>query len=334
MKNGNNYWWLIFLVVFFLGSGDAAAIIIALIVILALIGALSRRSGNTASRSSSRTSTRYRSSSTSSQGRTRASRILSPSEMAKINVYLRRYFNSNETLQVADGILLKVHKGSYSSLSSLDIYRNGEYLGALEEFGTRYGDSYDAIIRLLLANAENGYVVRNDGVIDVTAEEHKKEAEQPKKEPAQKKEEKKKDCQYFIDEINRLNTDIPDEKISKGLYETTSLLRQIHDLEEKFPESRSKLDKLYDYYLPILIRILTQYESLQNVTTDPSYQDTYDKLNRTIGLINDAMRTIISSMTDEDFINLSADISTLEAVLQKDGYAGNGRMNPDKKEEK
>ena len=33
-----------------------------------------------------------------------------------------------------------------------------------------------------------------------------------------------------------------------------------------------------------------------------------NKLIRTIHLINDAMAKIISSMTDEDFINLSADI--------------------------
>ena len=47
---------------------------------------------------------------------------------------------------------------------------------------------------------------------------------------------------------------------------------------------------------------------------------------KTIALINQAMKTIISSMTDQDFINLSADISTLEAVLQKDGLAGDTGM--------
>ena len=46
-----------------------------------------------------------------------------------------------------------------------------------------------------------------------------------------------------------------------------------------------------------------------------------EKLKKTIGLINEAMKTIISGMTDRDFINLSADMSTLEAVLQKDGLA-------------
>ena len=38
------------------------------------------------------------------------------------------------------------------------------------------------------------------------------------------------------------------------------------------------------------------------------------------------MKNIISSMTDQDFINLSADISTLEAVLKKDGLTDQDQM--------
>ena len=324
-----NYWWLIFLCLFFIGSGSGAAFFAALIVILVVIGVLNNnnKKGNT------RTNTTYYRSSSSNPGRTRASRMYSPSQMAKINVYLRRYFNSYDALQVADGVVLKPHNHSYSSLSSLDIYRSGEYLGSLEEFGQRYASSYDAILKELAAKSENGYVVRNDNIVDVSVEPHKEEEKKaaPKKETEKK--EVRKGSQYFINELNRLNTNIPDEEISKGLDQTVSELQQIHDLEEKFPDSKEKLDKLYDYYLPILVRILNQYENLQNVTTDASYQETYQKLNRTIGLINDAMKTIISSMTDEDFINLSADISTLEAVLQKDGYAGDGMNSQKEKKE-
>jgi hypothetical protein len=130
-----------------------------------------------------------------------------------------------------------------------------------------------------------------------------------------------------MEEISRLNDDIPDEKISNGLYETCALLKQIQTLEERFPNSRNKLDKLYEYYLPILVRILKQYDNLQAAQTDPSYETTKEKLTRTITLINDAMKTIISSLTDQDFINLSADISTLEAVLQKDGLTSDGQIS-------
>ena len=99
-------------------------------------------------------------------------------------------------------------------------------------------------------------------------------------------------------------------------------MKQIQTLELKFPKSRTKLSKLYDYYLPILIRVLKQFENLQDAKFDENYQPVKDKLTKTIHLINDAMRTIISSMTDADMLNLSADLSTLEALLQKDGLTG------------
>ena len=38
------------------------------------------------------------------------------------------------------------------------------------------------------------------------------------------------------------------------------------------------------------------------------------------------MKTIISTLCEDDMINLSADISTLEAILKKDGLAGDDMM--------
>ena len=102
--------------------------------------------------------------------------------------------------------------------------------------------------------------------------------------------------------------------------------KQIDDLSKKLPNTKDKLNKLYEHYLPILVKILQQYESLQVATSDPAYGETKEKLSNTIQLINTAMKNIISSMTDQDFINLSADISTLEAVLKKDGLTDQDQM--------
>ena len=45
---------------------------------------------------------------------------------------------------------------------------------------------------------------------------------------------------------------------------------------------------MYEYYLPILVRILKQYDALQTAQTDPNYQETKEKLGKTVVLINDA----------------------------------------------
>ena len=234
----------------------------------------------------------------------------SAAQMAKINVYLRSWFKTRKSLPIGSNFDLRIHGQRYASLASLDVYRDNQLICSLNDFGRRYPDSYDEILNELVKISENG---KAEDVIDVEAKETKKE-------------ESKKGAQAFMDEIAALNSDIPDEGITNGLHETYALLKQIQNLEQRFPKSKDKLNKLYDYYLPILVRILRQYDNLQAAQTDPAYLETKEKLNRTINLINDAMKTIISSLTDQDFINLSADISTLEAVLQKDGLTSDGRM--------
>ena len=126
--------------------------------------------------------------------------------------------------------------------------------------------------------------------------------------------------------INSLNNDIPDEEISNGLFETSALLKQIDMLETKFPESSKKMQKMYDYYLPYLTRILQQYTNLQTVKSDANYERNVEQLKGTIKSINEALNTIIPSMSDSDFTNLSADMATLEALLRKDGLTGGIEM--------
>ena len=139
-----------------------------------------------------------------------------------------------------------------------------------------------------------------------------------------KAEEPSSSAQTYIDQINALNDTIPDEEISNGLFETCALLKQAQKLETTFPASKGKLKKLYEYYLPILVRILKQYDALQTAQTDPNYEETKEKLGKTVVLINDAMKNMIASYTDQDFINLSADMATLNAVLKKDGLTSDG----------
>ena len=309
-NRGNDFFWIIFLI-FIFGGGS----IFPMLLILGVVMAITIAAVNSSKRQEQRDSG-YRRGYTRTQNYYRPNQQkYTPAQMARVNVYLR-------SLPISDDISLRIHGQRYASLASLDVYRDGAFICSLSDFGRRYPDSYDEILRELVNLAEGQ---REPEIFEAEVTETQQKEEVKKEEP-KKEEEKKQSAQMFIDKINSLNDSIPDEDISNGLYETCALLKQIDTLEEKFPDSKDKLKKLYDYYLPIMVRILVQYDNLQAAKTDPSYEETRIKLNRTIQLINDAMKTIISSMTDQDFINLTADISTLEAVLQKDGLTSDGKM--------
>jgi len=317
-RGNSGFIWFIFLILLFSGGLGA---IFPLLLIVGVVMAITMGAVQTSNRQESIRNESYRR--TDNYYRAGSTQKYSAAQMAKINVYLRSWYRTRRSLPIGSNIDLRIHGERYASLASLDVYRNNTYICSLSDFGRRYPDSYNEILRELSSLAEQGHAPDAE-VIDVEATDRQQEQ---KKQEAPKKEEKKtKGSQDFINEINQLNDDIPDENISNGLYETCALLKQIQTLEERFPASRDKLKKLYEYYLPILIRILKQYDNLQAAQTDPSYETTKEKLTRTITLINDAMKTIISSLTDQDFINLSADISTLEAVLQKDGLTSDGQI--------
>ena len=321
MRRGNNSWWIWLILFIILGGGIGALLplflIIAVVVAIAMASVSSYKKQDSFTQNFSNFTTYKR------KGSYQRSESES-SKLAKINMYLRKYFRTRNSVTVIDNIELRLREEKFASLASLDVYRNNSLICSFNDYQRRYPESYSAIIEDLLRLSNNAPI--QDEVFDAEVVENSQQQEQPKQNTTKQT----KNSQYYIDEINGLNNDIPDEEISNGLYETCSLLKQIQTLEEKFPNSKDKLKKLYEYYLPILTKILKQYRDLQYAKTDPSYEETKNKLTRTIHLINDAMSKIISSMTDEDFINLSADISTLEAVLKKDGLTEEGTISATK----
>ena len=304
----NPFWFIIFLIIIIGNVADSIfpLLIIAGIVMLAAgisVNASKKKenSGYTTSGSYSRTSSNEN------------------QKLSRINAYLNKWFRSNHSMYIGSDLELVLSGNNYSSFQDLDVYKNHSYLCKVNEFQNRFPDSYRIVVNDLYERANSEFHDAQNDIVDVEATVNEEKPKTEKKaEPTQ--------AEKFINEINSLNTNIPDEQISKDLFETCAYLKQIDELSKKLPNTKEKLSKLYEHYLPILIKILKQYESLQSAVTDPSYEETREKLSNTIQLINTAMKNIISSMTDQDFINLSADISTLEAVLKKDGLTDTDQL--------
>ncbi len=316
-RRKNDFWW-IFLLVIFLGSSSLFPLIVILGVVLAIAYLAVKQNEKKEQQD-------YRS--TRATNRTvsyRAKNMLTASEIARINVYLRQHFRDHEAFQI-DEYTFALSGSRYTNFDSLDVFENRQLIGTFGELASRRSEFYESMLMELLQMASSGAAPKAD-VIDVVATPHKQPTPTPKPKPAPAPKEPENRADSFIDKINGLNNTLVDEDISNQLYTTTALLTHIKGLELNFPDSSSKLDKLYEYYLPILVDILTQFNRLQNVKTDPNYEQSREKLTRTIALINNAMNSIIASMSDQDFINLAADMSTLEAVLQKDGFSKEATM--------
>ena len=225
-------------------------------------------------------------------------------DLNKIDKKLANYFKHNISLPVVDDISLTTQSGKFTTADQLYLTYKDEKICKLGEFNSQYRDVYKKIMDLLLV-----FSTKDEDFLkaDVKVEEPKKKN-------------KLSSGEKYIERINELNNSIPQEEITNGLYQTCDLLKQLKYLTEN-KDDNPKVTKLYDYYLPILVSALEKYKKLQDSKViNDDFKQTEAGLIKTIVLINEALKTIIGSMQEDDYMNINADVSTLQSLLKKDGY--------------
>lgn len=236
-----------------------------------------------------------------------------------VNNYLEDLFLDVNSVEIGENVYLKPD-GKFINADDCYLYYGEEKIGKLKELNKYYPNSYHDVYDVLLSKSYH------DSAQTVYRETRvKKESAEEKKEPVIVEENR---TQEFIDIINGLNDDIPNEEISNGLYLTCSMLSQIATIQDKFPDTEEKIHKLYQYYLPILVEILHKYSDLQK-SHHKSMQELKDaeiKLNKTIILINEALKTMTSTLCQDEFMDLNANMSTLETILKTDGLVEEGTL--------
>lgn len=236
--------------------------------------------------------------------------FVSSRDRSMIDNKLKEYYSKHYQLPIFEDISLVTKNGTYTAFEELYIAKGDETIISLDEFGNNFPGTHAEIISLLKAFCRQEEKVMSAEV----------------KMPEIKKEEVLSDAQKYIEKINNLNVSIPQVEITNGLYQTCALLKQI-DLASKKSSGDSKIEKLYDYYLPILLKILEDYKSLMDSgAKGEEFKKVESQLIKTIILINEALKTINNTMHEDDYMNISADITTLQSLLKKDGLVKEGTI--------
>lgn len=225
---------------------------------------------------------------------------------SKIDKVLAKYFADNVSLILFDDVSISTQSGTYTTVDNLYVNYKEEKVCKLSELKNYYPGAYEKIINALSELAKAG------GKVEETEKSEKKEKKESKKNLSV--------AEGFIEQINTLNQGLNNEEVTNGLYQTCDLLKQIDVVDMEDGEIDPKLNKLYEYYLPILTGILEDYKRLSD---SPVKGDDFKKcetqLVKTVKLINEALKTIYNSLHESDYMNLNADINTLQSLLKQDG---------------
>ena len=120
---------------------------------------------------------------------------------------------------------------------------------------------------------------------------------------------------------------IESEETKKNLSEIYDTVNKIIITIEQNPKKAKKVDNFFDYYLPVLIKIVNKYDEVENQKLVSSEgQEFMKKADKMISDTNKAFEMILASLYQKDIIDADADMKVYDMMLKADGITGDNLM--------
>ena len=122
-----------------------------------------------------------------------------------------------------------------------------------------------------------------------------------------------KEIQSLIPKVEKIET-------KNNLKEIHETVNKILDEVSKKQNKAKKLNNFFDYYLPVLIKITKRYDEIENTRlTSKDEKSFMNKADRMISDTNNAFKTILSSLYENDIMDADADMKVYEMMMKADG---------------
>ena len=163
--------------------------------------------------------------------------------------------------------------------------------------------------------------VCKDEVVETVVPDPPKEEEKPTGNPALDK--MVSDGGKAISEMKRLDEAIEDEKISQDIRRLETVCQKIFDQVKADPGKLPQIRQFMDYYLPTTLKLLNAYDRMDSTgVVGENISGTKEKVEDILGTIVTAFEKQLDGLFGADALDISTDISVLEAMLAREGLAG------------
>ena len=124
-------------------------------------------------------------------------------------------------------------------------------------------------------------------------------------------------------EILELVPKVESESTKKNLMEIYDTVIKILNTVQFNPKKAKKIDNFFDYYLPVLIKIVKKYDEVENQRLKSTEgKEFLIKADKMIKDTNGAFSNILASLYQSDIIDADADMKVYDLMLKADGITG------------
>ena len=136
-------------------------------------------------------------------------------------------------------------------------------------------------------------------------------------------------------QIKTLIPKVENIETKQDLKEINETINKILEEVEKNPKKEKSLNNFFDYYLPVLIKITTRYDEIENTRLTSSDEKAFmTKAQKLIKDTNKAFKTILSHLYQKDIIDADADMKVYELMLKADGIVEDNLIKKGEQDEK
>lgn len=124
-------------------------------------------------------------------------------------------------------------------------------------------------------------------------------------------------------EIVNLIPKVESEATKKNLNEIHDTVNKIISTIEANPKKAKRIDNFFDYYLPVLIKIVNRYDEVENQRLiSKEGKEFMQRADKMIADTKNAFETILSSLYQNDIMDADAEMKVYNLMLKADGIVG------------
>ena len=136
-------------------------------------------------------------------------------------------------------------------------------------------------------------------------------------------------------QIKNLIPKVEKEETKQDLKEINETINKILEEVEKNPKKEKSLNNFFDYYLPVLIKITSRYDEIENTRLTSNDEKKFmTKAEKVIKDTNKAFKTILSNLYQKDIMDTDADMKVYELMMKADGIVEDNIIKNEVQDEK